>query len=387
MGLEGFCGETSDGGKNFVGCLLPANGLGMSVVSFQEIFDGLDEGADGVVAAPLDLALGKQPKPSLYLIEPGGVGWGKVQVITRVLEQPALNQSAFVGGVVIQYQVHFLVCGHTLVDQFQKGAELLAAMFGKATTNNFAGLDVQGGKETGDPVAKIVWGPSLHGAGAQRQDGLAAAQGLDLALFVDTEDEGIGWRTEIEPNDVAHFGDELRIARKDKAVLAMGLETKRPPDPTDRSLAHLDFLGHLTGAPMRCALGSALQGFRDDLLDPIISNPPGSTHARFIIEPIESTLQKALAPKTHSRLGRAQSSRDRRVLQPLATAQNNQSPKGNAASSTSLSTQSFQFFDGSRFQFNTLGAATFHDAQNTGPAFSYQPFMTQDTRSGMFSKK
>ena len=50
-----------------------------------------------------------------------------------------------------------------------------------------------------------------HGAGAallQRQSGLRAVERLNLALFVDGQDDGVGRRVDVEPDDVAQFVDE-----------------------------------------------------------------------------------------------------------------------------------------------------------------------------------
>ena len=53
-----------------------------------------------------------------------------------------------------------------------------------------------------------------HGSGAallQRQSGLCAVKRLNLALFVDRQDDGVCGRIDIEPDDVAQFVDEARI--------------------------------------------------------------------------------------------------------------------------------------------------------------------------------
>ncbi len=41
--------------------------------------------------------------------------------------------------------------------------------------------------------------------------GLGAVQGLDLRLLIDTEHHGVGGRIDIELDDVAGLGGELRI--------------------------------------------------------------------------------------------------------------------------------------------------------------------------------
>jgi hypothetical protein len=43
---------------------------------------------------------------------------------------------------------------------------------------------------------------------------LGAVQGLDLRLLIDTEDHGVGGRIDIQADDVADLGGELRIVGK-----------------------------------------------------------------------------------------------------------------------------------------------------------------------------
>jgi hypothetical protein len=53
-----------------------------------------------------------------------------------------------------------------------------------------------------------------HGSGAtflQRQSGLGAVERLNLALFVDRQDDGVCGRIDMEPDDIAQFVDEARV--------------------------------------------------------------------------------------------------------------------------------------------------------------------------------
>jgi hypothetical protein len=47
---------------------------------------------------------------------------------------------------------------------------------------------------------------------------LGAVQGLDLGLLIDTEDHGVGGRIDIQADDVADLGGELRIVGKLEGV-------------------------------------------------------------------------------------------------------------------------------------------------------------------------
>ena len=164
MGLDGLCSEAGDCGEYLVGGSLPAEGLGIGVVSGDEILDGVDEGGKLGVAAAFDLALGEQAKPPFDLIEPGGMRGREVQMVAGMLQQPALDQGRLVRGIVIQDEMDLLVSGDVPVDQFQKGAKLLAAMLGKAAADHLPGGHIQSREEARGSVPEVVRGAALQGA-------------------------------------------------------------------------------------------------------------------------------------------------------------------------------------------------------------------------------
>ena len=65
--------------------------------------------------------------------------------------------------------------------------------------------------------------------GAHRQEGLGTVQGLDLALFVDTENQGTIRRAKYRPT-IADLLHEEGIARQLEGLRAMRLQAEGPPD-------------------------------------------------------------------------------------------------------------------------------------------------------------
>jgi hypothetical protein len=61
----------------------------------------------------------------------------------------------------------------------------------------------------------------------QRQSRLGAVERLNLALLVDGEDVGVSRRMDIEPDDVAQLGAELRIIGKLEMAHSVRLEAMR----------------------------------------------------------------------------------------------------------------------------------------------------------------
>jgi hypothetical protein len=80
-----------------------------------------------------------------------------------------------------------------------------------AAPDDFAFQDIQGGEQGGGTVALVV---VSHGGATSffhRQTGLGAIEGLDLALLVEAEHDGVGWRIDIEANDFFEFLGEFGI--------------------------------------------------------------------------------------------------------------------------------------------------------------------------------
>ncbi len=103
---------------------------------------------------------------------------------------------------------------------------------------------VQGGEQGGHAVALVIVG---HGSGPtllHRQARLGTVQGLDLRLLVDAEHHGMGGRIDIETDDVADLGGELRIVGQLESADAVRCQAVGPPDPLHREQAQARHLGH-----------------------------------------------------------------------------------------------------------------------------------------------
>ena len=105
-----------------------------------------------------------------------------------------------------------------------------------------------------------------HGSGAaflERQAGLGAVERLNLALFVDRQDDGVRWRIDIEPNHIAQFVDEMRVVRELELANPVWLETMGTPDSLDGTDAETRCLRHQGAGPM-----GGLAGWIAERLDP-----------------------------------------------------------------------------------------------------------------------
>ena len=80
-----------------------------------------------------------------------------------------------------------------------------------ATSDDFSGGCVQSREQGQGSMARIVMRAPLDLSRAHRKQRLRSVQRLDLALFVDAQNQGAFGRRQIQPHDIAHLLDEQRI--------------------------------------------------------------------------------------------------------------------------------------------------------------------------------
>src|SRR6476659_6093660 len=99
-----------------------------------------------------------------------------------------MDFGGFMGGVVVNNEVKLAqaVIGKLSIDAFQKGQKFLVAMALVASAQNSPGGRIIGSKQGKGPVAHIIVGLTLGQTRTQWQNGLAALEGLSLALLIDT---------------------------------------------------------------------------------------------------------------------------------------------------------------------------------------------------------
>ena len=93
--------------------------------------------------------------------------------------------------------------------------------------------DIESSEQRRCAMAFVVVGHRAGSAFLHRQAGLGAVERLDLRLFVDREDDGMGGRIDIKPDNIAQLVDELRVVGKLELVDPVRLETMRAPDALD----------------------------------------------------------------------------------------------------------------------------------------------------------
>ena len=241
---------TFDGCDDFVWIGSPGKGFGVFVCFCDEAVDSSLEIDEGVEDAAVEPPLGEFGKETFDSVEPRTGCWREVENKPLVAIEPSPDLWMLMGGVVVEDNVDGLVGRDLSVNNVQEANELLVPVALHIAPDNRPVEDVQGGEERRGSIAFVVVGhgaetPLLHG-----QPRLGAVQCLDLAFLIDGQNDGMGWRIDVKPNDIAQFTDEVRIVRELELPIAVRLQAMGTPDASDRTFTDAGHRSHHRGRPM-----------------------------------------------------------------------------------------------------------------------------------------
>jgi hypothetical protein len=202
-----------------------------------------------------------------------------------------------VGCVVVDDSVDCLACRHLRLDGIEESDELLMAMMLHIASDDGAVENVEGGEQRGRAVTLIV---VCHRPGAallHRQAGLSAVERLDLAFLIDREDDGMGWRIDIETDDIAQLAHKLRVSRQLELFHPVRLQAVCAPDALDGTRADVDDLRHHGGGPVGRLRWRVGLGERNDASDDVRSQRRNARGACLIVqEAVVTRLHEAFLP-------------------------------------------------------------------------------------------
>ena len=128
-----------------------------------------------------------------------------------MLGEPLADPRVAVCPVVVENQMQFLASRELGVKPLQESEELLMSMPWVALPNHLAFHHIERGEERSCAVAFVVVSERAASAPLERQSGLSAIQGLNLALFVDAKHNGILRRSQIHTDDIGELLKESRV--------------------------------------------------------------------------------------------------------------------------------------------------------------------------------
>src|SRR6516162_7545213 len=128
--------------------------------------------------------------------------------------------------------------GELRLDRIEEADELLVAMALHVAANDGAVENVEGCEQRGSAVTFVVVRHRPGAARLHRQPRLGPVERLDLALFVDRENNRMGGRIDVEADDICELLGELRVRRQLERADAMRCELVGFKDTLHRTQAH-----------------------------------------------------------------------------------------------------------------------------------------------------
>jgi hypothetical protein len=165
---------------------------------------------------------------------------------------------------------------------------------------------VERGKQRRGSVPLVVMrhgstAPLLHG-----QPGLGTVEGLDLALLVERQDDGVRGRLDIKADDISELSSELGIGGELELPYPVRLQSMRAPDALHRGDADGARLGHHGGGPVGRLGGRIGERERHDARGHIGTQRRNARGPRLVTQKtVEALRHKAFlpAPDADLRLG------------------------------------------------------------------------------------
>ena len=217
----------------------------------------------------------------------------------------------FVGAIIVHDQMQIESGRSFAVDFLEEADKFLMPVARHTVADHLAVEHAEGREESGCAIAFVIVGLSSTAALLHRQTRLGPVQGLDLTLLVHAQNQGLVWRIQIQPHNIAKLLDKAFVAAELEGLDQMGLEVVLLPYPTYRRFAETLGFGHGSCAPMCCSGGRRVQGCFDHSVDFPWRDSRNATGAgRVFFQSGASEGQKTLPPELNCRTRNPQMTSD-----------------------------------------------------------------------------
>src|SRR5579863_8511804 len=164
--------------------------------------------------------------------------------------EPGTDLGMLVSGVVVENDVDDFADRHLGLDGVEKSNEFLMAVTLHAAADDLALEHVESSEQGCRAMALIVVRHGSAATGLERQTGLGPVERLNLTLLVDRKHDRVRRRVDVEADNVAQLGGEVRVVRELELAHAVRLHAVCSPDALDRADAYCSCCGHGGGRPM-----------------------------------------------------------------------------------------------------------------------------------------
>ena len=138
--------------------------------------------------------------------------------------EPLAQLGMLVDGVVVNGGMDDFTSADMRFDGIEKANELLMAMALHVAADNRSVEHIQRSEQRGSAVALVVVCHGSRTAFLHRQARLSSVECLNLAFFVDRQDDGVCRGIDIEADNVAELLSEFRVLRQLEAPNAVRSE-------------------------------------------------------------------------------------------------------------------------------------------------------------------
>ena len=303
-----------------VGFCLPGEGfwVGGIVLGNEAVNDGLkvDDRFEDPVFEP---ATREFCEETFYGVEPRARCRREVECPTRMAVEPSSDLIFFVRRIVVENHMDGLVSRHFTLDAVEEADKLLMAVSLHVLSNDSAVQHIERGEQRRRSMPLIVVGHRAGAALLHRQSRLSSVERLDLALFIDRQHHRMGWRRDVQPDDIGQFAKKVRIVGKLEVFPPVRRQTMALSDCLYRRGGNTGRLGHRAQRPMGRLVRRRILCQANDLGDTIRRNRSMAGRAGLIAKKsVDTFMHEPLLPTPDTGLGLARLGHYRRCATALA---------------------------------------------------------------------
>lgn len=275
----------------------------MRVVSTNVILDLCDQLFDAVECASSDCSLRNDIEPDFDLIKPRSRSWRVVNVPAWMKGKPSLHLWMLVSGIIVNHFMYFQILRNIFIYVFEKAEIFLMTMPGLTFGDDLSTGNVECGKKGSRAVSLIVMGNTLDISQTHWQHRLRPVQGLNLALFIHSQDNCLVGRVQVKPDDITDFFNKEWIGGKLEMPLSVRLKPKRKPDAADGRIRDVPLYlsSKSTNRPLSTIFGFGGEGFSYNESHFFISNTARLSGTKLLMQPLDTEFQIACSPFAHRR--------------------------------------------------------------------------------------
>lgn len=241
------------------------------VVSGDVIVNGLFQCFDASEAVAPDAIGGDIAEPALHHIEPGTGGGDEVNVEAGMLRKPRLDLGMLVRAEVVGDQMQIKIRRGLLINEPQELQPFLMSMPFHAGPDQLAAGHLHRREQRRRAMPPVVVRHRPATTLLERQARLGAIQGLNLALLVHTEHDGVLGRKQVQAHHVDQFLNEPLVFAKLERANPMRGQFMGLPDAMHHRLVNAQMFCKRPHAPVGGVLGFGVKGDFDDRSAPMLA--------------------------------------------------------------------------------------------------------------------